>query len=65
VNRGHSADYYQVDIYKHAWVAKLLEALDVRGAPRTLFDHWVNRKSFGYSDNEIADYVSKLNGGNP
>lgn len=42
-------------IYKHDYMIDVIKSLPEK--PKTVFDHWVLGKVFGYSDEAIAEFI--------
>jgi hypothetical protein len=51
--------WVSVFIYKYEYLKDVIEELPEH--PKTVYEHWILGKAFGYSDNSIEDFVnSKL-----
>ena len=46
-----------VYIYKYGFMKEVI--LQVPNNPQTAYEHWILGKAFGYSDNEIANFIGR------
>jgi hypothetical protein len=50
-------DWKTIWIYKDDYMLEIIKELPKE--PKTIFDHWILGKAFGYSDEAIRDFVDK------
>jgi len=48
-------DWTTVWIYKKPFMIEIIKSLSEK--PKTIFDHWVLGKAFGYSDEAIEEFI--------
>ncbi len=58
IAEGWSAVY----IYKYDFLKDVI--LELPSSPQTAYEHWILGKVFGYSDNEIANFIGRQEEGN-
>jgi hypothetical protein len=48
--------WVSIFIYKHEYMKDIIEELPEH--PKTVYEHWILGKAFGYSDKSIGDFVN-------
>ncbi|MCR4436196.1 MAG: hypothetical protein QHH06_10485 [Clostridiales bacterium] len=54
-SRQSNEQWSELWIYKQEYMLEVIKNLPEK--PKTIFDHWVLGKAFGYSDEAIGEYV--------
>jgi hypothetical protein len=50
-------DWYSLWIYKHEFLLDVIKS--VPDEPKTVYDHWVLGKLFGYDESSIGEFIKK------
>lgn len=51
-------EWVNIFIFKYSFLEDIIKELPEQ--PKTIYDHWILGKAFGYSDESIATFIKKI-----